>query len=144
MDLLKLKFLRPLEPYATLILRVGLGLIMIHHGWMKVGMGAAGVSGFFGSLGIPMPGVMAWVVIIVEFVGGICILLGVLPRVWGLLFSIDMLVAVLVALMPKSKGFLDGYELELIIGLLAFTLALTGGGKPALGPMIGLSDDDPV
>lgn len=142
MDWLKLKFLKPIAPYASLILRVGLGLIMIHHGWQKISGGAAGVAGFFGSLGIPIPMVMAWIVIVVELVGGACILLGVLPRIWGLLFAIDMVVAIFVALLPKSEGFMKGYELELMIGIVALFIALKGGGTPALGPMLGLSDDD--
>lgn len=142
MDLLKLRFLKPIAPYASLILRIGLGAIMINHGWQKISGGAAGVAGFFGSLGIPMPMVMAWIVIIVELVGGICIVLGIVPRLWSLLFVIVMVVAIVLAKLPKAEGFLGGFELEFAILFMALYIALKGGGSPAVGPMLGVSDDD--
>lgn len=141
MDLLKLKFLRPLAPYASLLLRIVVGIIMVNHGWQKFSGGAEGVAGFFSGLGIPMASVMAWVVIIVELVGGICVILGILPRLWSLLFAITMLVAIVLAKIPNAEGFLDGYELELLLMVAALYFASTGGGSPAVGPMIGLSDD---
>ncbi len=141
MDLLKLKFLRPLAPYAPLLLRLVVGIIMVNHGWQKFSDGAEGVAGFFGGLGIPMAAAMAWIVIIVELVGGICVILGILPRLWSLLFAITMLVAIAMAKLPNAQGFLDGYELELLLMVAALYFAATGGGSPAVGPMIGLSDD---
>lgn len=142
MDLLKLKFLRPIAPYATLLLRVALGVIMMNHGWSKFSGGAAGVSGFFGGLGIPVPAVAAWIVIIVELVGGLCIVLGIVPRLWSLLFVIVMVVAIVLAKLPKAEGFLGGFELEFAILFMALYIALKGGGSPAVGPMLGVSDDD--
>ena len=141
MDLLKLKFLRALSPYAMLILRVALGIIMMNHGWAKFIGGAAGVAGFFGGLGVPVPTVAPWIVIIVELVGGLCILLGVLPRLWALLFAITMLVAIFLAKLPSGDGF-NGFELEFLLLFVALFVAVQGGGSPAVGPMLGLSDDD--
>lgn len=142
MDLLKLKFLRPLAPYTMLLVRIVLGVIMMNHGWQKWSGGAEGVSGFFGGLGIPAAQAMAWVVIIVELVGGLCVVLGILPRLWSLLFAIIMLVAIIMAKLPQAEGFLDGYELELLLMFVALMVAAKGGGSPAVGPMIGVSDDD--
>lgn len=142
MDLLKLKFMRPLAPYATSILRIAFGLIMVNHGWAKFSGGAAGVSGFFGGLGVPMPTVAAWLVILVELVGGVCIVLGIVPRLWSLLFVIVMLVAIVLAKLPKSEGFLGGFELEFLLMFVALFIAAVGGGSLAVGPMLGLSDDD--
>lgn len=144
MDLLKLKFLRPAAPYAPLILRIAVGIIMMRHGWQKWSGGAEGVAGFFGKLGMPvsMAPALAWVVIVVELIGGLCLLLGILSRLWALLFAVVMVVAIIMARMPESKGFLDGYELEFLLFGAALTIALMGGGKPAVGPMIGVADDD--
>lgn len=142
MDLLKLKFMRSVAPYATSILRIAFGLIMINHGWAKLSGGAAGVATFFGSKGIPASGAAAWVVIIVELIGGLCIVLGIVPRLWSLLFAVVMVVAILVAKLPDSKGFLGGFELEFLLLFVALFIATKGGGSLAVGPMLGLSDDD--
>ena len=68
----------PLEKYhdlALLLLRIGVGVVFIVAGWGKL-TGIEGVQGFFGDLGIPLAGMMAWVVAIVEFVGGLMVLTG--------------------------------------------------------------------
>lgn len=141
MDLLKLKFLRALSPYVMLLLRIAFGLIVMNHGWAKYSGGAAGVSGFFGGLGIPVPTAAAWLVIVVELIGGLCIVLGVLPRLWSLLFAIVMVVAIVLAKIPGGEGF-GSFELEFLLLFVAIYVAVKGGGSPAVGPMIGLADDD--
>ncbi len=141
MDLLKLKFLRVLSPYMTMLLRVAFGLIVMNHGWAKFNGGAAGVSGFFGGLGIPAPTAAAWLVIVVELIGGLCIVLGVLPRLWSLLFAIVMVVAIVLAKIPGGEGF-GSFELEFLLLFVALFVAVKGGGSPAVGPMLGLSDDN--
>ena len=53
-----------------LVLRVIVGVVFILHGWMKVKMGIAGTTGFFSSVGIPFPMVVAWFSILAEVAGG--------------------------------------------------------------------------
>lgn len=142
MHVLTLPWLRPYARYATLVLRVVVGLLMAMHGYAKLTGGAAGVAGFFGSLGIPAPGIMAWVVIIIELVGGIMIILGLFTRFWAFLYVPTMAVAIVLARMksgiisPQGGTFTFELELALLAGALA--LALLGSGPMSLDHMLGI------
>ena len=57
-------------PYGLMVLRVVLGIAFLIHGWSKFSGGVEGVAGFFTSLNIPAPSLVAYIVSIVELVGG--------------------------------------------------------------------------
>lgn len=105
---------------ALLLLRLGVGYIFIVHGWGKL-TGIDGTAGFFGGLGIPIPLVMAWVVAIVEFFGGIMVLLGAYTKMLNLLLAIIMAVAIV-----AQEG---NFEIELILFLVSVSLFLIGSGN---------------
>lgn len=110
---------------GLLLLRIGIGVIFIVAGWGKL-TGIEGVQGFFGNLGIPLPALMAWVVAIVEFVGGIMVLLGAYARIPYLLLAIIMVVAIFTA---KLDGGFSGARLEIMLILSNLALYLIGSGK---------------
>ncbi|WBV42972.1 DoxX family protein [Pseudoroseomonas cervicalis] len=72
-------------PYATLLLRVSLGVMFLAHGFlMKVlTFGLSGTMGYFGSLGYPP--VFGAIVAIAETLAGIALILGVWTRAVSLL-----------------------------------------------------------
>ncbi len=74
-----------LIPYATLLLRVSLGVLFLAHGfYMKIlGFGLAGTMGFFGSLGYPP--VFGAIVALAETAAGLALVLGVWTRAVSLL-----------------------------------------------------------
>src|SRR5687767_9727365 len=75
--------------YGLAILPIVLGIAMLVHGWSKLSGGVDNVAGFFGGmLGIPAPGLMAWVVTIVELVGGILLVVGFLTQIAGILIAL--------------------------------------------------------
>lgn len=110
---------------GLLLLRIGVGVIFIVAGWGKL-TGIEGVQGFFGNIGIPLPALMAWVVAIVEFVGGIMVLLGAYARIPYLLLAIIMLVALLTT---KLGGEFSAARLDLMLLLTSLALFLIGSGK---------------
>lgn len=110
---------------APLLLRIGVGIIFIIAGWGKIN-GIEGVQGFFGGLGIPLPGIMAWVVAIVEFVGGIMVLLGAYARIPYLLLAFVMVVALLTT---KLGGEFSAARLDLMLLLANLALFFMGSGK---------------
>ena len=116
---------------ALLVLRLALGAVFVAHGYMKLFvMGHAGVEGFFLQLGIPLPGIAAWGVSLLEFGGGILLLTGIGARVLSILFVADMLGAILFAV--HTKGFVGGYELEFLLAAGSLTVALGGPGAYSL------------
>lgn len=110
---------------ALLLLRVGVGVIFIVSGWGKL-TGIEGVTGFFGNIGVPMPFIMAWVVALVEFFGGIMVLLGAYTKIPYLLLAIIMLVAIFLVKLPD--GF-SGLRLELMLMLTSLALFFIGNGN---------------
>ena len=94
-----------LTPYPGVFLRAALGWVFLRHGIVKLGMGVAGVAGFFGGLGIPAPHVSAVIIMTVETVGAVCLLVGMLTRFWAAMMALDMIVAILVAVLPSGHGF---------------------------------------
>ena len=60
-------------------------------------MNHAATADFFQGLGIPMPGLNAWVAGGVECVGGLCLLVGFASRLLAIPLSITMIVAYLTA-----------------------------------------------
>ena len=88
-----------LTALGFLILRAAVGIVFAMHGWQKLAvMGVGGVGGFFGSLGVPAPELIAIVVTAVELIGGIALIVGVGTRIAGALLALDMVGALLLDL----------------------------------------------
>ena len=125
-------------PWGIALLRVVVGFAFFMHGQQKLfQMGVGGIGGFFASLGIPAPELAAVVVSIVETVGGLALILGVLTRLVGVLLAADMLVAMLVVHRPNGFYAGDGgVELVLVLGAAALALAITGPGALAVDSLL--------
>lgn len=124
---------------GLLVLRLGLGAVMFAHGAQKLlgwwgGPGVDGFLGWMGSMGVPAP--LAWLAMLVEFAGGIAVILGVFARVAALGFAGNMIVAI--ATVHWKHGFFlggeggDGIEFTLVLLCAAVAVALAGPGRFAL------------
>jgi putative oxidoreductase len=136
-----LSFLNSGRGLAPLVLRVVTGLIMFMHGWQKWQGGHAGVAGFFGSLGIPQPELMAWVVMFVEVVCGLFLVLGLFTRLSAILVAA---VVITVLFTAKAGGSITGgdgptMELEMSLAAAAISLALLGPGRLSIDRRLGLA-----
>ena len=120
------------------VLRVVLGVIFFVHGWQKLfGLGFHGVAGFFASAGVPLPAITSVIVTLVEFFGGMALLIGLFTRWAAILIAIDMLGAILIVHM--KNGFFNqkmGVEFPLILLAASICLALAGGGSPSVDGML--------
>jgi uncharacterized membrane protein YphA (DoxX/SURF4 family) len=124
-----------LSSWATIPLRLGLGIIFAAHGWQKFSGGLDGVARFFGSVGIPLPEVSAFIVAFVELVGGIGLIVGLFTRYWASLLAIVMIVAIFTVKLPNGLLGMQGragYELDLALLVGSFALLLTGPGPLSL------------
>jgi len=120
-----------LGPWAPLVLRLGIGLVFLHHGLMKIHMGVRGVAGFLGSLGFPVPAAWAVLLILIETVGAVCVVVGLWTGIWAALMAVEMAVALPVAVLPAGHS----PELEALLLAGAVALAGLGDGPLALGPL---------
>ncbi|MEK7173797.1 MAG: DoxX family protein, partial [Patescibacteria group bacterium] len=79
--------------WSLSFLRVVTGLTFAIHGYQKISMGVDNFANMLLLLGVPAAPFMAWVVTLVELIGGILIILGITHWASKLLI-IDMLVAI--------------------------------------------------
>ena len=136
--------LEGLERLAVLILRLFLGFAFMMHGSQKLlgafgGGGVAGVAGMLSKLGLEPSQILAWVLSITEFVGGVCVFLGFLTRFWAAGLVIDMAVAVFKV--HRANGFFaskNGFELPLAFGVMALVILLTGSGPLSVDRATGI------
>jgi putative oxidoreductase len=124
-------------PVGLAILRVVIGVIFIAHGAPKLfGGGVEGLAEMLGGLGVPLAGVSAWIVTLLEFFGGLALVVGFLVVPVALLLSFHMLMGIVLVHSPNGfyvigpgQGGVE-FNLLLIAGLL--TLMLAGPGFAAL------------
>lgn len=111
---------------GLLVLRTVLGSVFLIHGIMKLSNMEMTV-GFFASLGFSA--FWAWLVALVETVGGVSVIIGVGTKMWSSLFAIIMLVVI--TMVKNGKGF-SAMELDIVLLGLALGVGLIGCGKWAM------------
>ncbi len=112
---------------GALILRVTLGILFFIHGLVKFQGGIENTVGWFESINIP--GFMAYVVALIELVGGIALFIGFATRLVSILIALIMVGAIITAKLPVGllgNGQMAGYELDLAFLAIAVYLAING------------------
>ena len=79
---------------------------------------------------IGLPAALALPVGLLEVIGGVFLIVGVLTRIASILFIILMIGATITV--QLSKGFLGGYQINLLYLSIAATLLVTGPGRPSI------------
>jgi putative oxidoreductase len=129
---------------GLLLLRSMLGVMFIAHGSQKLFMmGIPAVVEGFTQAGVPMPAVAAPGISVLEVVGGGLLIIGLITRVVAVLLACDMTGAI--AFVHLKAGFFlpNGYELVLLLGVLAIVLVITGAGPLSIDGAIGRRDLPP-
>ncbi len=105
-------------------IRIMVGIAFIAHGYPKI-TNIAGTEGFFTQIGLPAA--LATPIALLEFIGGIALILGILTRITSALFIAEMALSTLTVKLPK--GFVGGFELDLLLLAGAASLLIAGPGR---------------
>jgi putative oxidoreductase len=124
------------QDLGKLLLRVGLGGLLLFHGVHKLLIGIEPIKAMLTSHNIP--DVVAFGVYLGELAAPALVILGVFSRIGGLLIALDMVVAVLLArtadvllLSPVTGAY--ALECEVLYLVAALSVALLGAGRISLG-----------
>ena len=124
-------------PYAALTLRLALGAMFIAHALLKVYVFTLpGTVQFFESLGLP--GILAYVTVAAELVGGAMLVLGIGAR-WVAALLIPVLLGATWAHAPNGWLFTapkGGWEYPAFLSIAAFVQVLLGDGAYALSSVL--------
>jgi putative oxidoreductase len=129
-----MNFLKKCEPFALLLLRCGLGLVFVYHGYPKLFGGTERFVESFQAIGLPA--YFVYVAGVVECFGGLAIALGLLTPVIGIVLLLEMAVAMWKYNFNEGIHAVREYELPLVLGLASLTLAVGGPGKFSLDQLI--------
>lgn len=109
---------------GLLIMRVGVAVIFIHAGLDKL-INIHGTAAFLDGLSIPYPLIMAWLLSVTEFFGGILILFGAYTKIPTVLLTMVMIVAIYTT---KVDGSFADLRLDMLLLCTTLSLFFTGAG----------------
>jgi putative oxidoreductase len=126
-----MEILEKLKPLALLMLRAGLGIVFIFHGYPKLFTHTHEMMGAFGKMGFPQ--FFVYIAGVLESFGGMVLILGLFTRIAALLLAGEMAVAVLKVHLPQGAiTDVKNYEFPMILCLACFALATIGAGLISL------------
>jgi putative oxidoreductase len=148
-----LGFLSVYTDLASIAVRVVIGVLMIIHGMPKL-TGPSRTQMREGMKQVGVPTILFDLVGLLEFVGGLFLLLGFLTRIVSALFILEMVGTIVLyntvlwkAPMPRgaleeafkrTHGYLSGWELDTTILACMIVTLILGGGALSLDGLLGL------
>ncbi len=109
---------------GLLMIRLGLGIVFIAHGWSKW-QSLVETNLFFSNLALPVWTV--YLVIFFELIGGLAVVFGWLARFFS--FGLVIIMIVAIAKVKLTSGFIGGYEFDFVLMLMALSIVLAGSGR---------------
>ncbi len=129
--------LMQLQGWGITVLRVVVGIVFLAHGGQKLFVwGFGGMAGFLGQVGIPAPMLAAVIVTLVEFLGGLALLLGLFTRWAAIPLAINMAVAILTVHLQAGFFLPNGYEFALTLLAATVALSLLGSGEASVDRLL--------
>lgn len=134
------KVLQALRDLALLIARIGLGAIMIVHGWRRWQvMDIQPQVEYLNQFKTPYPNVAVWGSIILELVGGIFMIVGALTPLIALAFLVQQVLIISYtnwytwdAVFSSTTPYNASLEHNVALGLLALVFVFFGAGKVSI------------
>lgn len=145
---------RTLARWTPITLRLIIGYGFMAHGFAKLSKGPEAFAAILHAMGVPAPGVTAWLTILTELVGGAAVMLGAFVWLVSIPMATVLIVAMLTVHLPYGFSSIKliavtaggaqfgppGYEIDLLyIGCL-LALVLGGPGPFAIDSLIARGD----
>ncbi|HDL64642.1 MAG TPA: DoxX family protein [Proteobacteria bacterium] len=117
--------------WGPFILRMALGAFSIIHGTQKLfgafdGSGLQSFSGMCAGMGLKPPDIWAIAIAIIQFLGGIFLVFGIITRLSALVIGI------IIVVMIAGGVILIDIEYQIVLVAACISLIFTGGGRAAL------------
>lgn len=139
-------FVKIFQTLCLLIVRVGVGAIMVLHGWNRwqgQGQGPQRQIDYLTQFGTPYPAVAGWGAIIFELVGGVFLIAGALTPLIGLGILLQQVLTIAYTnwyrhanLLNPDGSYAGGYEYNVALGLLGLLLMGFGAGSVSVDRLI--------
>jgi putative oxidoreductase len=134
--------------WISTLCRVFCGIVFIVHGTPKI-MNLEATTGMFEGMGFP--GWMAVPIALLEFFGGILLVVGFLTRILAATFIVEMIVAGIKVHLPHGfdvyhfgDPMARGYEYVLALVLLLLVVILLGAGPVSIDGAIAARRGEPT
>ena len=130
--------------FALLLLRCGVGAVMLAHGMNHIRPNIDGTASWFGSMGMKPPKLHAWLASITEIGCGLLLVVGLLTP-----FAAAGVVGVMFvawAINHRGNGFFifrpgEGWEYVMTLGIVGLAIGAIGPGTLSLDEAFDLDDD---
>lgn len=122
---------------ASLVLRLFVGALFIGHGWPKIKnprQPAAWVASTGWTWAVPF----AYAFTILEFFGGIALVVGLLTRIVGILIVLEMIATTYFSWKKLGKKLFGGWETDVLLLAGGLALVFLGAGAWSLDALLGL------
>ena len=124
---------------AYAFMRFATGAVLVPHGVVKLmAMSPGTFAGTIAQHNLPVPMVLAWLMILTESVGAACLAVGLFTRFWAAAIWIEM--AVIITQFQWGFGYFwtnRGIEYALLWLLLCTAILFRGGGRYSLDHYLG-------
>lgn len=142
-------FLNVVRTLGLLFARLGLGGIMLLHGWRRwQERGVPAEIEYLQQFGAPYPEIAAWGTIILELVGGLFMIVGALTPLVALAFLVQQIMTISYTryfngpyLLEADGTYVGGYEYNVALGLLALIFVVFGAGRVSIDGLFRRSKD---
>ncbi len=135
-------FVKVLQDFGLLIARLGVGGILLLHGWTRwqgQGQGLQRQIDYLIQFGTPFPEVAAWGAIIFELAGGVFLIVGALTPLIGLGILLQQILTIAYTnwykhadLLHADGSYNGGYEYNVALGLLGLLFLVFGAGTVSI------------
>ena len=129
--------LMPYTAYLALLLRVWVGANFVAHGYPKLGKTREQTLQWTKSLGVPV--VATYLAIILEFFGGLSLIVGFIVPIVGFFMAVEMIGNIYLKKVKMKGPYMgqNSYEIDITYLMLAIVLIVLGAGVFSVDSFLG-------